>query len=701
MNQLHITALKLGSSIKATLTIFIAASLFGLTPLSLSVRAFADEPCAAPVISANGVRTPTGADSGTFVYQCAGEYTGLYTNAYYVYDPITNTRTALYPPNYSYDCTTKAWTMDAYSYTPAQASYTYYRSVTDQPYGYAPNCPVATPVGSTGSTSNGPSNAINPGATIDPTSTLTKESVPGSSGSTSNLSLNNGVGIGNTTNANLNNYIGAVALSGSAGVIGNTTGGSATTGNAIDQANVLNLLQSNTNLLGAGRTVATFTANINGDVNGDLLFDPATIGSLQNANGTTDVNNNLTVNNSLNAAINNTIDLKANSGNATVASNTTGGDATTGSAQAIANVMNYINSSINSGQSFVGTININGNLNGDILLPADLIDQLIASNVPTVSVAVPSGPGTNNTNNTTVNNSVVVNNTNNQNIANNVTSAAQSGNAKVADNTTGGNASTGQATTNVTAFNLTGSDVIGTNDILVFVNVLGKWVGMIVNAPAGATAASLGGGITRNTTVDNSATLNNTVNGDITNNINVAAKSGDATVKNNTSGGDAKTGNAKTAVNLLNVQGSKLDISNWFGILFINVFGTWQGSFGVNTSAGDSAIANAVAAGAAGGTGVPEAATPQVFRFVPRPGSSTASFVPASGNTGVTSRDIISPNSAVLAAHTTKLAAAATDQAKTAAQRSNFKRTATIISLAVVAFIVFDAVVSSRRRTNR
>jgi len=50
--------------------------------------------------------------------------------------------------------------------------------------------------------------------------------------------------------------------------------------------------------------------------------------------------------------------------------NTTAGSATTGDAAAIANIVNVINSIIGAGQSFIGTININGNLDGEILLTA-------------------------------------------------------------------------------------------------------------------------------------------------------------------------------------------------------------------------------------------------------------------------------------------------------------------------------------------
>ncbi len=381
----------------------------------------------------------------------------------------------------------------------------------------------------------------------------------------------------------MSNTIASDTATGNALVIGNTTAGSAMSGDTQSTVNIANLLQSTSTAFGPNALM--FTANINGDVNGDFMFDPAAILSSNNS-ASNDLQINTNDANNTTAHINNNIDVGATSGNATVADNTTGGDATSGSAQAVVNLMNLINSTVASGQSFIGTININGNLNGDILLPQGLIDQLLAS----------SGPGSNNAVSTNLTANSTTTNVVNQAVANNIQSSAVTGNASVSDNTVGGTASSGSANTGITLLNLTGSNTIGKNALLVFVNVLGKWVGMIMNAPTGTSAAELGGGIANtgsgsNNTASNAITSNsttaNTLNEGITNNVNVHARSGDATVANNTQGGNAKSGNANTAVNILNLEGSNLNLSDWFGVLFINVFGMWNGSFGVNTSAGD------------------------------------------------------------------------------------------------------------------
>jgi len=492
-------------------------------------------------------------------------------------------------------------------------------------------------------------------------------------------------------------------------LLGNTTAGNLTTGNAAIVASEINMLQSSNNF-GSGGQPVVFTTNIDGNVNGDFLLDPATLSNVQPAStnsSTNALNNNLTINNTTNATLTNNLNLNAASGNATADANTTAGNVTTGNANAVANVINTINSAISAGKSFVGVININGNLNGDILLPPDFVNQLLAANVPTVNI---TGPGSTNTSNTTVNNTTNVSNTTNQGINNNVNATASSGSATASGNTTAGNVTTGNASTNITAFNLTDSKVIGSNDLLVFVNVLGKWVGLIVNAPAGTSAAELGGGIistgpdstnTSNTSVNNTANINNNTTQQINNNVNVNAASGDAAATRNTTVGDVTSGNAKAAVNLLNVENSTLTLSNWFGVLFINVFGTWNGSFGVNTAAGDmpgsfSQTMNGNSAGSSNADSKVPAGF-QVFRFAP---SSSGSGSNASGSqqnstgSGQGDGSKTTTGTILAAAHIAALDAAPKPQL--ANTHNNLTKVDIAVALLVVGYIGADLAYSRR-----
>jgi hypothetical protein len=596
-----------------------------------------------------GNHKPVGADANLFSYNCS---TNLWESSHYTYDPITHVKSPKDPVVYTYNPSTGLYDTQTWDFSATQGDYVLTpHSASTPPAGVTVIGGPPPPVQSINNTGDGSTNTIantgNPGGsqTINNTGAGSTNSI-GSDGLT-NTTLNNN----NTVTLDTTSV--GQAISGNAIVLANTTGGSANTGNALDQATIVNMLQSSSNQVGTGNTV-TFIANIDGNVDGDLLLNPAALGSVQSASapGT----NNLTINNSTDASINNNVTLAANSGDATVSKNTTAGDATTGSAEAIANVVNLINSAITSGQSFIGTININGNLNGDILVPQNLYDQLLADNVPQVTISN-TGASSNNSVTNTGGQNTTVNNTNNLGINNNVTSGANSGNANVDGNTTAGNATTGTANTSITAFNLTGSNVVGSNDLLVFVNVVGTWVGMIINAPAGATAAEMGGGVTTNNNSD-STTVNNNTNEQINNNINLAAKSGNANVTDNTTAGNAKTGNAGTAANLLNIQNSSLSFSGWFGILFINVFGTWHGNFGVLSNQGKPSTSSNTSNNTTNGPSV--AAAVQVFGFLPHSPTSSSSNKSGSAPTSTISNtgNGSSNFEAALAAKTSKAAPA-------------------------------------------
>jgi len=357
------------------------------------------------------------------------------------------------------------------------------------------------------------------------------------------------------------------ATSGNSTVAQNAEGGNATTGDAAAIATMLNVVNSSVTT-GNNQKVATFTQDIMGDVKGDIVLYPMLLKAMLEAQAgnsaafTIDVKNNL--------QIDNNIGLKAQSGDAKVTDNTNAGNATTGSAMAVANVVNILNSMIATQQSFIGTINIYGNLEGDILIAPDFIPQMIANNKQDDS------------------SKTQLSTKDSTSIVNDISAVAESGAAAVFGNTSAGNATTGNADTGVVIFNLTGHEIIAKNSLLVFVNVLGKWVGVIVDAPAGATSALIGNGVTKNEAYAPDLKVNSESNHGITNTISVDAKSGDAVVSGNTMAGGATTGSAKALANIANISGSQFGVSDWFGVLFINVFQNWFGDFGNDTPYGNS-----------------------------------------------------------------------------------------------------------------
>lgn len=548
--------------------ISLAVALVILLSYPLAAVALAD---AGPT----GPSAPPGPGASTYTYNPG---TGLWENAYYTWDPTTQMFSPKTPLNYSYNPATGKWDTTEWVY--------------DAPSGkYVPN--VKTVVSDPDVISNTGPNSNNQ---VDQT-------------------VNNNGTFDNFFNAAISNTSTSHATSGDATVSNNTSGGGATSGDASGLVNILNILQSNWN---PQNLPTVFNADINGDVTGDLVLDPNIIqhtgpGSTSGINATR--NNNLTINSDANGTINNDITLDAASGSAGVTGNTSGGDATSGDANVVANLINVLNSAITDGHAFIGNININGNLDGDILLPPGFLEQLISN----------SGPSSNVSTSQTTNNSVVANFNDNQTINNLTNLNATSGKADVSGNTTAGTAKTGKADTNLTVLNLTGQQVIGKNTILVFINVRGHWVGALMNAPGGSnSAAYCGGNCTINSLSSNNATINETSHNTINNNLNLNALSGNASVSGNTKAGNATSGNASASANILNISGSDLAAMDWLGILFINVNGFWNGSFGFNTSAGNAN--NPVAASPAA------AAIAKVFKVESTPDGGFK-ITPAGGST--------------------------------------------------------------------
>jgi len=577
-----------------------------------------------------GPTTPTGPDAKTYTYNSA---TGMWENAYYIWNPATGQTTPKTTQTYSYNPATGHWDTTDWIYDAAQGK-------------YVPNVvSVASPPAGA-ITTGGPDSSVSSNGGTVAASTSGPDSPVSSNGNSTGL-------YDNFYNASISNTLNQAATSGNATVSLNTTGGNATSGNATDMANVLNLLMSSAAPL--QNNLATFTQNVYGDVQGDIMIDPSQIpgGSSVGAAGQP---SDLTINTKANGQINNDINLGATTGDAIVSQNTTGGNATTGNADAVADIMNVINSVIGTGSAFMGTVNIYGNLDGDILMPPDTLSALLGSGgAPTVTTTEgpdsPINSSGDNTLNATLNQDASIGNT--------VNLSASSGTAAVTNNTTGGNAVSGAANTNLTVLNLTGQQVIGKDALLVFVNVLGKWVGMIVNAPSGSTSAALGGGISTNgpnSPVSTSGNTNTNLNYDaansINNNVTANSRSGNALVSTNTTGGNATSGNATASVNLLNISASSLNLSNWLGVLFINVFGSWNGSFGIDTAAGNKPLSTSGNTSQAVAGSVKSV---KVFSFVPSSASNKSyQLVPlasaASSNTGGSNDN----HSTVLAAIDTK-----------------------------------------------
>lgn len=572
------------SRLKAIIIYIVTVVQLATMAAPFSVAVFAQEaPPAEPVacVAPANMRQPTGSSAHMFTWNCDSN---LWENAYYTWNTTNGVITPKFAPEHRFDEASNMWQVWQWQYVPPANAYQLQLVST-----YAPAAPTppTPPVGGATIENTGPdsTNTItDANGTIQntgPNSSNTIVNIDGSilntgpsSSNALSLTDNNQTNMGVAVDIDVTNNLNSAAVSGNASVLQNTTAGNALSGDATAVANILNMLQSTWGL--NGFTPDIYTANIQGDYFGDIMINPNMLGI---GNGGCSCGD-LTVNAAVDASITNNVDLLAQSGDATVSQNTTAGNATSGDATALANIINMINSSITAGQSFLGILNINGNFTGDVLVAQDVIDELIAANVPTAQISLCGGCG-----------NVLADFNTNQNITNNITTTAASGSADVTNNTTAGNATSGNAETSVTVFNITGRNVVGENALLVFVNVLGEWVGFITDAP-GATAAAFGGNLTQNDTMSTGGDtkIDADTNMSITNNVDVTAITGDAEVSYNTRGGNATSGNAKASANVSNIMGSNFGLSGWFGMLFINVLGNWFGSFGVDTPYGNTTL---------------------------------------------------------------------------------------------------------------
>lgn len=550
--------------------LYILCSLMLVVSLFIPTAAQAEETTPTSTDTTQQTTPETGPDQPPsevpYVYN---EETGMWENDKYAWDPETGQTKPLYEVDYSYNPDTGRWDTTEWVYDPATNKYVENTiSTNSAPSGSDSNLTADNDTNQMAQ--SGASTLSAPGESEDN---------PGSGGSEVEIDSDTKGVYDLFYNATISSQLDSVAQSGDATVEGNTLAGDATTGSANAIANFINSIASYWD--GIEGSLATFVADIYSDMLGDIIIDPSELTAAMNQKKSLESDTDINVNVDQNGLIENQVNLTAQSGNATVDSNTSAGDATTGDANAVANLINMINSAITSGSSFIGTVNIHGSLDGDILFPQGVLESLLASNTQSDTFDA-----------SLINNTEVLADINNSStIDNNVNLNANSGSATVDSNTTAGDATTGDALTNLTILNLTNHQIIGSNALLVFVNVLGEWVGLIMDAPSGTTAAAVSDG-TSQVEVENNLELEIDVDMDnaIVNNLNLNATTGDAAVTKNTSAGDATTGDATASANIANIINTGFSLDDWFGVLFINVFGSWFGSFGVDTLAGNPVI---------------------------------------------------------------------------------------------------------------
>ena len=477
--------------------------------------------------------------------------------------------------------------------------------------------------------------------------------------------------------SSVTNNVNANSQSGNTNVAQSPVGGDATSGSATASATLINTIGSS---VGQSSTPwQTFTDNITGNQTGNVSVDPTTIPSPSSpSTAQTPDTTPSTVQTA--SSIDNNVTLLAGSGDATVENNGVGGNATSGPATADANLINVIDSAITDQQSFLGIINIIGNLTGNIVLPQNLINAL---SIPTT--ATDNGSGA-----TQLTNNFLINN--------NVTLLAQSGQAAVVSNGNSGNATSGNTTTNLELYNLINSQINGGNLLLVFVNVLGSWTGFLLSEPAGTDSAAVGSGI-QEISPSMPAPMSSTASETINNYLYLDASSGNALDAYNTLGGNAASGNATSSADIVNILGDQVNLSGWLGVLIINVFGSWNGSLVTSDPPATGTVqgqASYLLLSPSASTGNSTGLTTLIRHFHQQ---FTASADPAnfSPDSIVLTSAIISHNAGIFGAHTLPISAKSNTNAQHNAGWFSVNLVAVLLMTLAVILLIAERILAHRK----
>lgn len=235
---------------------------------------------------------------------------------------------------------------------------------------------------------------------------------------------------------------------------------------------------------------------------------------------------------------------------------------TTGDAYSVVSLLNEVNTTIVDSTIHIVTINIFGNVEGNILLPELSLDSGVDCCGETVQIG------------------------NTATVENNVGSSAVSGeNIITTTNTEIVSITTGEANSVVNIVNIVNKSLIGTVFHYLHISSLGTWVGDFLGWD-GFEALEGGGSLALSSTGNegNGSDCPGCV-GDVsiengayvTNNISSMANTGGNSI--NGDGGSINTGNAYSSVSIINlINSSIINSTGFFG--FINIFGFFEGDIG-------------------------------------------------------------------------------------------------------------------------
>jgi len=344
------------------------------------------------------------------------------------------------------------------------------------------------------------------------------------------------------------------------------------TGNALAWANILNFL--NTNIVGSNFEVLLLDIleNKNGNIDLNQLWkeNSGKQEGLSLAGETNSSALQILVQNLNQAYLENNVNVGANSGGNQANNN---GKATieTGEAVALANVNNFVNTNILGAKFFLGTINILGNFEGNLILPRP--ENFAQTNNSSSGSAIFS-----NQNKAEVENQLVV--------------GANSGENE--ENNNGGESliETGNAQAIANSFSLVNLNIWKNNWFFLLINNLGNWSGRIFgwSTPEASEEPTAGSEVFQ-VGLDGPQTgeylnlegeslplvsFQNQNEATVKNNIQTTASTGGNQANENQEGATIRTGNASALANLFNFVNLNILGGRWFFGL-VNVLGNWRG----------------------------------------------------------------------------------------------------------------------------
>ena len=431
----------------------------------------------------------------------------------------------------------------------------------------------ATVDSSTTTSSDTGNNSINPTPTPEETSTdstsspqATDPSPTPSIASDGTASVENSAQLNNNISSDSNtgeNTIATPSATLEEAASATESGGTIDTGNAVSVTNVENSL----NTTSVNAEVIYQTINLFMDKNGNLnISDPFTIAASVIPEHPEDSVINVSVTNVNNFAyLSNDVISYANTGSNSInGSNiaTTSAVINTGDAYSLVSLLNKVNFTIINSKLHIISINIFGNLNGNIVLPN--LTESQSANCDTCGISLSAS--------------------NNAVLENNVDSAAVTG-----ENSTSGlsgNITTGNANSIVNLLNILNTTFFGTAVRGLYINILGSWIGNFIGwgalgSQAGGTGLvfyqtgpAVGNGNGCPSCIGDTSIQNNA---SVINNISSTANTGGDTI--NGGNGTITTGNAFSAVSLINfINTNFINSFGFFG--FVNIFGNWTGDIG-------------------------------------------------------------------------------------------------------------------------